>query len=213
MISRVMASARKFDGDTATRALFALCAASGLVLSLLAAQPAFGQGQGQGNVGAGGSGASTGAGGRARTGGGEQTQTRQGGPASIESLLFSATAEKMTVDARAAVPPGNCDDVAEWGSMGERFSTQNMNRLVKVHDKIIGSEQPTVEYQTVFLLAAFQSELLAAESNPVKAGELLALAVGKPVPAAEVQAAGAALCAPISEDLAGKISAATGMGG
>jgi len=42
---------------------------------------------------------------------------------------------------------------------------------------------------------------------------LLALAVGKPVPAAEVQAAGAALCAPISEDLAGKISAATGIGG
>ena len=213
MNSRKMAAARKFDTEATMRALFALCAAGGLALGLLAADPAFGQGQGQGNVGAGGSGASTGAGGRARTNGGEQTQTRQGGPTSIESLLFSATPEKMTTDARSAVPPGNCDDVAEWGTLGERFSPQNMSRLVKVHDSIVGTEAPTVEYQTVFLLAAYQSELLSAEADTAKAGELLALAVGKPVSAGDVQTASAALCAPVNDDMAGKISAATGSGG
>jgi hypothetical protein len=213
MISKTNTAARKINGETAMRALFALCAASALALSLLTSGPAFGQGQGQGNVGAGGSGASTGAGGRARTGGGEQNQNRQGGPASIESLLFSATAEKMTFGARSSVPPGNCDDVAEWGSMGERFSTQNMSRLVQVHDSVIGTEEPTVEYQTIFLLAAFQSELLTAEADPKKAGELLALAVGKRVSPEDVQTASAVLCAPVDDDMAVSISAATASGG
>lgn len=209
MTSRTKAAFGIFDGGAAMRAFFVFGATVGLVFSLIASDPAFGQGQGQGNVGAGGSGTSTGPGSRARTGGGEQNQNRQGGPTSIESLLFSTTAETMTLDARAAVPPGNCDDVADWATLGERFSPQNMSRLVKVHDSIIGAEEPTVEYQTVFLLAAFQSELLSKNANPRTAGELLALAVGKPVSAETVQAASATLCAPISEDIAKQVSAAT----
>lgn len=168
------------------------------------------QGQGSGSVGAGGQGTSTGPGGRARTGGGEQNQTRRHGwDGTAESTLFSSSIDDISGADWSMAGEDDCADVAEWATLGERFSPRNMGRLVRVHDALVGPEDPKLAYKTIFLLASFQAELLVPTPNYESAGDLIALAIGGPVDAGEIAAAASTLCASVDEESASLISAAS----